>query len=52
LLAGQLNGEDQDAKEDASDCESEDDSLPPLEKNLNHLILKESEEEDSEEESE
>jgi hypothetical protein len=53
LLAGQSNEEDQDEKEDASDCESEDgEDLPPLEKNLNHMILEESEDEKSEEENE
>ncbi|XP_078164570.1 RNase L inhibitor protein-like protein [Carex rostrata] len=52
---GQLDKKDQNAKEEASECESdEDEGLPPLEKNLNHLALDddESEDEESEEESE
>lgn len=52
MFGGQLNKEDENAKEEASECESEeDDGLPPLEKNLNHLILEDSEDEESEEES-
>lgn len=53
MLEGQLDKKDQNAKEVASECESdEDEGLPPLEKNLNHLALDESEDEESEEESE
>ncbi|KAJ4820314.1 hypothetical protein LUZ62_032880 [Rhynchospora pubera] len=50
---GQSSEQDQKAKAE-TECESEedDDGLPPLEKNMNHLILEESEDEESEEESE
>ncbi|KAJ3673767.1 hypothetical protein LUZ60_005759 [Juncus effusus] len=42
---------DQNVKE-GSGSESEDDGLPPLEKNFNHLVLEESEEEEEEDEEE
>lgn len=53
MLDGQLDKKDQNAKKEASECESdEDEGLPPLEKNLNHLALDDSQDEESEEESE